>query len=934
MSFAQPLWLILLLALPLGAALLRPRSARHWGQLGLRALIWTALVLALAGAQAVQRLDRLAVVFLLDVSDSVSPAGRQAQLDFIAQALEGRAEDDLWAVLAYGGQTQLVRALGTGGQSLTRLEASAAQPDQTDIAQALEVALALLPQGGGRRLVLMGDGQATRGAARAAAERARARGVEISVFPIAQDARPDVRLLALNAPPQVSEGQRFDVEALISADAPTAAALQLFANGALVAEEAVTLRAGENRFSLPQVAQRGFQTLEVRVLPQGADRTTRNNALSVVTHVRGPERVWVIGQQGDAQAQALVEALEAGGLQAELRRPDDLPASSAALADIASLALVNLPASAFSARQLLALRAYVGDLGGGLVLIGGDRAFALGGYERTPLEELAPVDVRLKDRQRLPRLAVAYVLDRSGSMSALDVDGRFTHLQLAQQAVLLSVELLQPDDRVAVIGFDQQAEFVAPFQAADDIPLLQERVASMQPGGGTSLLSGINLAASALLAEQEAEARHLILLSDGISQDRQLVERAAELNRDGISLSVIGLGVGQPQVLEQMAAAGQGQYHAVADARQLPRVFVQETAFASRAYAVERDFVPLRAAHPILEGLGALPPLRGYVASTPKEASSVLLSSGQPYDDPILAVWPYGLGRVAAFTSDAGERWASAWATWDRAAAWWGQLIGWTITRRADDLQAQVSLREDGSARLIVDAWDADGAFRDDLILSANLSAPDGTSRTLTLEQTASGRYEASFMPNAEGAYFLAISETRSESRALVGWTLGYGAEHTPPRPENAALLADVARQTGGRDLSAEPRASFARNLPAQEARAPLASLLLLLALLLWPLDIALRRLNLRREDWRALWAKLRPAPVDALPALRQLQAAKGRARQRLNDSGSRSRPTPTPTSSVPKPSAPPQAQVSEGTRQAIGSVLRKRRQRHDDAEA
>jgi len=927
MSFGQPLWLLLLLALPLGIALLRPRTPQRWGQAALRALIWAALVLALADAQAVQRLERVALVFLVDASDSVTPAGRQAQLDFIAQALAGRAEDDLWAVLAYGGQTQLVQALGSGTQPPLSLESSATRPDQTDIAQAIQAALALLPQGGARRLLLMGDGQATRGEARAAAERARAQGVEISVLPLAQDARPDVRLLALSAPPQVGEGQRFDVEALISADSPTAATLQLFADGTLVAEEEVMLRQGENRFSVPQEAQgSGFQALQARIVPQSGDRTARNNALAAVTRISSPERVWVV-RQDESQARAIAAALEAVGLQVEQRRPDELPSSSAGLADVASLALVNLPASAFSARQLLALRAYVGELGGGLALIGGDQAFALGGYERTPLEELAPVEMRLRDRQRLPRLAIAYVLDRSGSMSALDADGRFTNLQLAQQAVLLSVELLQPDDRVAVIGFDQQAEFVAPFQPADDIPLLQERVASMQPGGGTSLLAGLNLAAPALLAETEAQARHLILLTDGISNDQQVVERVEDLRRDGISVSVIGLGVGQPGLLAQMAQAGQGQYHAVADSRQLPRVFVQETAFASRAYGVERDFIPTRGAHPILAGLGQLPLLRGYVASTPKEAASVLLSSGEPYNDPVLAVWPYGLGRVAAFTSDAGARWASAWATWEQSAAWWGQLIGWTITRRADDLQAQVALQADGSARMIVDALDAEGGFRDDLALSANLVAPDGRASRLSLEQTASGRYEAAFSPGEEGAYFLALSDAQGQSRSLAGWTLGYSAEYGPPRPQNAGLLADIARQTGGRDLSAEPQASFARNLPPQVARAPLAPVLLLLALLLWPLDIALRRLSLRRQDWRALAKRLRPARPAAPPALGHLRAARDRARQARPSEP----PSAPPPPAAPAPPAPaPSPAAPQATSQAIGAIVNKRRQRSE----
>lgn len=951
MSFSSPLFLLLLALIPVGVWRLRPATPRYWALALVRAGLWSALVLALAGAQAVQNSVRVATVFVLDASDSLSAQQRSAQWDYVRQAIASKASDDLWGVVVYGAGTAIEVSLNADDTLAVSPSAQVAAGD-TDIEAALNTALALLPSDSAGRIVLMGDGIPTQGDALRSAQRARATGVQISVVPFASDTAPDVRVSALNVPPQVAEGQSYPLEVSLQADSATRGTLQLYANSALVYEAPVNLRAGENRFSLAQTAEQGgFQALEARFVPanRGAlDRTTQNNRLAAFTQVLGAQRVLLLSSDADTGPPALEAALNAAGFTLERLRPEQIASNPAELANYASVILANVPASAFSQRQMLSLQSYVRDLGGGLLMIGGDASFAVGGYDDTPLAELAPLEMRLRDRQRLPRLTVAYVIDRSGSMSAPDPDGRFTNLQLAQQAILLSVELLQPDDFVGVVGFDSSAEIVVPFQFAEDIDLIQERVASLQPGGGTSILAGLNSAEAPLIA-QDSENKHLILLTDGGTNDRFLLERVQTLRDKGVTLSVIGIGTDQPGLLVQMAQIGEGNYHSVVDTRQLPRIFAQETAFASRAYIVEGDIAPvLSSRHPILQDLNSLPNLAGYVASMPKDSASVLLTSGAPHDDPLLAAWQVGLGRVVAFTSDAGERWTSAWTTWASAPQLWGQMLAWTITRQSADWQSQVSYA-DGRAKLSVDAINADGAFVDDLRLNAQVVYPDGTSQSLSLNQSASGRYEASFSPTDEGAYFIVIQDPDNGTRALEGWAHRYSAEYDAQAP-STSLLAELAQVTGGRDLSAEPSAAFLRDLPPRQARAPLFEGLLALAILLLPVDVALRRLVISRAEWRALWARLlsrssRPqTPSSQMDALR---SAKQRAQspeaprpvslKSVPPVSSVDSSTTLPPSASDTPAPTPPSVPAPSANDTVGALLKRRQARQhasDEADA
>jgi uncharacterized membrane protein len=867
----------------------KPRHAngarRAYVRFAVRVCVLTLLILALAQPQIETPTRQVAVVFVVDASESMGADARTQARDLIAQAIAGKNANDVWGVVVAG-------ARGVVEQSLSlRADVPALQSridgTQTNLADALTKALALLPADGTRRLVLISDGHETLGNATSVAQRAQALGVELHILPITPARLPDARVRALSLPPRLREGQPFELVLELESDQPTSGRVALFANGQYLGETPVRLSAGISRYVLPQAgAGAGFLTYSAQFFPDGDDGYPQNNRLSAVAQVEGQARILLIADD-PRETDALLPALQAGGLDIALTTSANAPADALALAAYQAVIVANVPASAFSARQMERLQSYVREAGGGLLFIGGDSSFGAGGYADTPLEAALPVTMTLRDDQRLPQLTIGYLIDTSGSMQNSD-DGVFTYLQLAQQALLRSLNTLQATDRVGIANFDSAGTWIARFQTIDDQRALASAVAGLQAGGGTDILAGLRLMEADISAE-EAPLKHVVLLTDGGASSAGLVETAQRMYETaGVTLSVVALGTYQPPFLSQMAQVAQGNYHVVRDASQIPRIFAQEAAFASRSYVIDAPFTPaLGAFSPIMDGITALPALGGYVATTLKPEAQAVLVGDAPYRDPVLAVWQYGLGRAVAFTSDASARWGRDWLAWRDYARFWGQALSWVVLESADArLQARVE-GEGASARLIVEAQGDAGEALNGLAMVASVLAADNSAQALTLTQTAAGEYSAPFLATQEGAYLLSISAQGADGdalRARTAWVQGYSAEYdgTPP---NLDLLLRLTALADGRDLRDDPTQAFVPPLVPRVARTPLWELLLWLALGLWLLDIALRKLRFTRDDLARLRARLTPPPApppadDPRTRLDALKQAKARARK------------------------------------------------------
>lgn len=884
MRFASPLALLLLLLVPyfvwLGWPRLTHRRRRDSLSLALRLLIVALIIFGLAGLQTVQAADKLAVIFLIDASDSIDASARAQAIAYVQGALHDMTPNDRAGIVVFGRNALVERPASV----VDTFEGIASTPVglETNLAEAIRLGMAMFPPDTARRLVILSDGAQTLGNAMEAARLAAATNVQIDVAPLRRDPGPEMLVRDVRLPASVNEGEVFDLGVTVESTMAGVANLTILSGGAVLETRTVELQVGENDFVLSLRAPRqSFTDFQVRIDPVGSEDTYyQNNELAGFTEVTGPPRILLIAANLDEIA-ALRPALEGAGLTIDVAGPGDLPIGLAPLAAYKAVVLANVPATALTEQRMRALQTYVRDLGGGLVVIGGPDSYGVGGYFQTPLEDVLPVDIQIKDQRRIPRLTMVYAIDRSGSMEIVGPSG-VTNLELAKEAARRSINFLYERDRAGVISFDSSPQWLAPIQFVANRDSMINQIGALRPGGGTDIFAAVTEIARTLPADPST-LRHVILLTDGGSSPVGVVETVRQMHDEhGITLSVIAIGQNSPGFLAESAAAGHGTYYSLDDVLSIPQVFAAETVLATRTYIVEEEFAPVLTANsPIMRGIPSVPALRGYVATTAKEtATTILTAPVGGYNDPLLAAWQYGLGRVVAWTSDATTRWAQDWTTWEHFQRFWSQAIRSTIVEGAgNNLEARVEQR-DGRSVLVVEARDDDGAYINGLNLDASVIDPELDAQNIRLRQVAPGQYETDFEPQREGAYFIRIAGTEGASSNVAaaqttGWVLSYSPEYQL-RETDEALLDRMAELTGGRNVAAAPPGDvFRHDIREERASTALWPYLLLAALLLLPLDIAVRRVIVTRSDLARLRAWLRQRLGLRAPELQQTTSAR-----------------------------------------------------------
>ncbi len=876
MTLSTPWALLLLLTIPLlwfiaWSCCNRHHWLREVSSLVIRTLIILALVLALAGIQQVQSSDALTTIFLLDASDSMGPAEHEAGVTYIRQALTAMETQDKAGVIIFGADALVEQHVSTKPNFAN--PASIPVTNYTDIEGAIRLALTLFPDQTARRLIILSDGQANLGDARQATQLAQASGVEVSVLSLLTLSGPDVRLDSLSAPVTLHQDEHFDLTVSVHTNTAMDVPLQIFNEGQLVAQQNLSLQTGDNTFVLPLIAGiPGFTAFQARLTP-AQDTFPQNNALDAFSEVKGPLSVLLVAEHAD-EGQPLVAALQDTGMTVTPVGPAEMPSDLGRLSEFAAVALVNVPSFKLTPRQLDLLQTYVRDLGHGLVVIGGEESYGPGGYFQTPLEETLPVEMTIQDKQRLPGMTLLTVIDKSGSMSSGGTrQGTGPRkVELAKEAIYRSIDLLVPWDRIGVIAFDNAAHWVQEPLPVTNIQRIKDAVGTIRASGGTDIFAGLKLAAEAIVKEP-TQVRHIVLLTDGGANPNGIPELTQDLAEQGVTVSVVAIGEGYAPFLEDVAKIGEGRFHFAADASVIPQIFAQETSLASRSYIVEETFTPqVGSPSPILQGFSNLPPLHGYVATSSKLTAQTVLRGG-PEQDPLLAQWQYGLGRSVAWTSDAKGQWAADWVAWDGFPRFWSQLIRWTIVEGSSaGLESQIRLEGD---RAIVSAevLAPDGGYRNDLDVSLNLIDPDLNTRTLSLHQTAPGLYEGSFRPDKTGIYLLRTTGQDDDNLVAAqtrGFVMAYSPEYRTSDPDTT-LLPDLAAIGNGQILSpATPQDAFAHTLPLAQGSTDLWPWFLLTAILLLPLDVAIRRVIIGQEDILQLWRKVqarlpqRPPPPQA----------------------------------------------------------------------
>src|ERR1700736_6261218 len=809
---------------------LPPRRARI--SLGLRTLIVLLLTAALAGFQVQTAPSKQSLLVVADLSASVQSA-LDSEAAMVRRILQQRQGQDRAGVVSFGRDPQVEVNLSANPQ-FGEFQ-SQPNPHYTDLAAALQLGGSILPDDSRKHIVLISDGRGNLGDAVGEARLLRAEGVRVDTVALPVPLGAEVYVDRLDAPQTLTQGQQADAQALIVSNTTTHATARWYLDRTLINTTSLDLVPGETMIKQTvKPTETRFHAVRIVVDPV-RDTYAENNFGEALIQVVGPPRVLLV-ENTPGEAASLESALKSTGIGYSVITPNQLPRSAADLAAYQAVVLVNIPASSLGADGMALLQASVRDLGTGLVVIGGTESYGPGGYAGTPLETTLPVQIELPQDMQKPPVAVVLALESTESGQGDQI------LRGAAEAV---VDQLTPRDMVAVTNGGMG--IVVPLAPLTDKAAVKRKIEALGLGDPGSYAPDLS-AADQALTKATAAIKHVILFGDGDTMDRNYQPAITAMHGRGITLSTVAIAAtgNDASLMQAMAGWGHGRFYQSHSLQDVPQIFLKETREALKPWIVEGRIAPqLASLADVIPGvpLDSFPALSGYVATTPRAAADIVLKS--PQGDPLLATWQYGLGRVMAWTSDAQGRWTAGLLQWPSANRFFGDIVHASLPQPGDPaLQVETRIQGDHT-HLLVTAPATSGAS-----VTVSAVTPDLADASLTLSPTGPGRFEGDLPTDQVGSYLLHVSESAGgvvRHTTTTGLVVPYSPEYRELGTDLASLKAIA--QAGGGVLLTDISQAFRVPVPSVQAARPISEILLVLAILLFPISAPLRRLIFILED-------------------------------------------------------------------------------------
>ncbi|MEM7145711.1 MAG: VWA domain-containing protein [Verrucomicrobiota bacterium] len=704
-----------------------------------------------------------AVVFVMDHSQSLGKRGL-AKVYERTLALRGELPGDVAVEFVAAGDRGVLLSdpfpANEDEGAMVREELMNEIGAQSNLGASVAYAQGLFPAGTTRHIVLVSDGLETRGDLAKTARESAVTGIRIHGVPVGGDRRPDVRVARFErSQGRLSEGASLRLTAGIESSMTGEGVVRLFENGLEVDKQDLAIEEGEDVevVFVRTPEERNIYDYRVTVSGFDGDAIPENNEALTIVDVRGkPLLMYIEGEEGEGEF--LVDAMAREGIRLEARGLDGIPRSLPEMAGYDGIILSDVAAHQAGEEFMSSVREYVDKLGGGFVMIGGMNSFGVGGYHRTPIEEILPVQLKAPDHEEQQSSALALVIDRSGSMSGQKIE-------ICKSAAIATSEILTRKDYIGVYAFDSEAHIVAPMTRLTSGSSVAGQIAMLSSGGGTNIYPGMVLARQEL-GRVRAKIKHMIVLTDGQTSGQGYQALAAQCRSEGITISTVAVGSGaQVGLLQTIATAGGGEAYVTMDPTAITRIFTQDTLVHTGRMIREEAFQPsLAENHPMLANWveGEAPPLLGYVKTNRKATAQVPLVTD--HGEPLLAHWRFGLGKVTAFTSDCKSRWAPLWVgRWDGYSRIWAQILRETA-RPPQGQHMDIRLEEAGEVvRCFVDLLEDAGTRRNNAevemdVFFVTTDAMGGrmqSMETRPLFQEGPGMYAGSFRPEQPGVYLV-----------------------------------------------------------------------------------------------------------------------------------------------------------------------------------
>jgi uncharacterized membrane protein len=554
--------------------------------------------------------------------------------------------------------------------------------DSTRMANAIEVAVARMQPDRAARLLVLTDGYSTEPLS-GLEYRLRTQQVPLDYRLLESPDLQDYQVDFLHTAQRARPGEPFLVEFQVSGHPDASVPYEILRDGQRVGrgDLSVTNGVGSLRFT-DRVAAPGAHRYQVRITPVHDAVSGNNSGESWIEIVSGPRVLLVTNYPDDP----LIAALRQEQIDVDVET-DPRALNPGMLSGARAVIINNVPAYQIPPDFLSAIDFFVRQQGGGLLMAGGKYSFGSGGYFKSAVDDLLPVSMELRTEHRKLAVAMAIVMDRSGSMS-LNVANGLTKMDMADDGAARAVELLGPQDAVSVIAVDTEPHVIVPLTQvggnAEDMTGPIRHIASM--GGGIYIYVALK-AGWDQVKQSTAGQRHLILFADANDSEQPgdyqtLID---QMVHDGVTISTIGMGSESDKdaaLLQDIAKRGNGRSYFDANPEGLPTIFAQETVAIARS-AFLKDPVGVQPASGWAEiaaqPISWLPTVDGYNLSYLKPNATAALFSTDEYKAPLVAFWQRGLGRTAAVSFPLGGDFSQRVRTWNEYGNFNRTLMRWLL---------------------------------------------------------------------------------------------------------------------------------------------------------------------------------------------------------------------------------------------------------------
>jgi uncharacterized membrane protein len=760
-------------------------------------------------------------VVLVDTSLSITNDDLKRASSILTD-MERNKRGNWMKIVPFASQTRSLRPEETSTGGLRLVETANESGNGTNFEAALTSSMSAIPSGYIPRLVLVSDGNENEGStSRAIAELQRLH-VPVDTIPLEGRSNSALRLESLSMPSEAYAGEQIPIDLSISSPRDTQASVQLSAEGKDLGASSVQLTAGSNLVRVhARVNSSGATSVAGKITAAHLGEVPFEQAIELRR-----AKVLYISQDPSGADMNLLQAFN----EAYFDLTRDASLLDRDLSGIQLVILNNLDLQSFTATQKSRLEDYVKN-GGGLLLIGGERQVYKEEKQMDALDRVLPA--KLAPPNTPEGTCVALIIDKSSSMEGRKID-------LARLSAIGVVDHLRPIDTIGVLIFDNSFQWAVPMRRAEDKPLIKRLISGITPDGGTQIAPALAEAYRKVLPSK-ATYKHIVLLTDGISEEGDSMDLAKEALQHQVTISTVGLGQDVNRTyLEKVAGSSGGRSYFLNEPQGLEQILLKDVQDYSGSTAVEKPLTPvvLQKAE-ILDGVGmeSAPALKGYVRFTSKPQADTILEINPEKHDPLYVRWQYGLGRAAVFTSDAKSRWAEGWVAWPGFDKFW---INASRDLLAHTDRSEASAQFDSANGDLVVTYHLGAGVPDPATVPAiYVLGPNHFEKPIQVHKVAGGLYQGRLRIGPVKGLFRIRPVSEASAFPEVG--LYRRQEELQNYGSNQALLAQISALTGGK-FNPPPSSIFDRGGRALYTQWDLWPMLLGLAIALTVAELITRK--------------------------------------------------------------------------------------------